>query len=110
MDAREHRTPTGDLARGDVARRDAREVPAAAEPDQLALPAPREHRRDDGEDERAEEDAPTSHDGERRRAGRPNAMRNITLFPAACGEKKRITSSSKNVSPVAPIPTAYAAR
>jgi hypothetical protein len=26
----------------------------------------------------------------------------MTLFPAACGEKKRVTSSSKKVRPVAP--------
>lgn len=32
----------------------------------------------------------------------PNAIRNITLLPAACGEKNSVTSSSKNVSPEAP--------
>src|SRR5262249_55818903 len=47
---------------------------------------------------------------DQRRRGRPHATRNITLFPAACGEKKRVTSSSKKVSPVAPRSTAYAAR
>lgn len=32
----------------------------------------------------------------------PNATRNITLLPAASGEKNSVTSSSKNVSPDAP--------
>ena len=32
----------------------------------------------------------------------PRAMRNITLRPAASGEKNSVTASSKNVSPVAP--------
>jgi len=32
----------------------------------------------------------------------PNASRNITLFPAAWGEKNSVTSSSKKVSPEAP--------
>ena len=41
-----------------------------------------------------------------RRAGRPMAVRNMTDFPVASGEKKSVTSSSKNVSPVAPNPRA----
>lgn len=41
-----------------------------------------------------------------RRAGRPMAVRNMTDFPVACGEKKSVTSSSKKVSPVAPNPRA----
>ena len=54
---------------------------------------------------------PTRHsDFPVRRAGRPTAMRNITAFPAASGEKKSVTSSSRKVSPVAPHPRAYAAR
>ena len=32
----------------------------------------------------------------------PRAIRNITLLPAAWGEKNSVTSSSKNVSPEAP--------
>ena len=43
-------------------------------------------------------------------AGWPIAIRNITLLPAACGEKNSVTSSSKKVRPVAPIPSANAAR
>ena len=34
----------------------------------------------------------------------PRATRNITLLSAACGEKKRVTSSSKKVKPLAPRP------
>ena len=37
-----------------------------------------------------------------RRALFPTAARNIALLPPACGEKKLVTSSSKNVSPLAP--------
>ena len=44
--------------------------------------------------------------GLERRAGRPMAVRNMTDFPVACGEKKSVTSSSKKVSPVAPNPRA----
>ena len=40
----------------------------------------------------------------------PTALRNMTLLPAAWGEKNRVTSSSKNVSPVAPRPSAHAQR
>ena len=36
----------------------------------------------------------------------PTAIRNMTDFPAASGEKKSVTSSSKNVSPLAPHPRA----
>lgn len=36
------------------------------------------------------------------RSGCPRATRNMTLLPAACGEKNSVTSSSKKVSPVAP--------
>jgi len=32
----------------------------------------------------------------------PSAIKNITLFPAAWGEKSSVTSSSKKVSPEAP--------
>ena len=45
-----------------------------------------------------------------RRAPGPSALRNMTLLPAACGEKNAVTSSSKKVSPVAPRRSAYAAR
>jgi hypothetical protein len=41
---------------------------------------------------------------------RPGVIRNITLLPALWGEKNAVTSSSKNVSPVAPSLSAYAAR
>ena len=44
------------------------------------------------------------------RSGWPTAVRNNTLFPAACGEKNVVTSSSKNVKPVAPKCWAYAAK
>src|SRR6266496_1020393 len=37
-----------------------------------------------------------------RLSGCPNAIKNITLLPCACGEKNFVTSSSKNVNPVAP--------
>jgi hypothetical protein len=40
----------------------------------------------------------------------PNAIKNITLIPAAGGEKNSVTSSSKNVSPDAPRCWEYAAR
>src|SRR6266516_7428423 len=36
----------------------------------------------------------------------PNAIKNITLLPSAWGEKNFVTSSSKNVNPVAPRPSA----
>ena len=45
-----------------------------------------------------------------RRARLPKAMRNMTLLPAAWGEKKLVTSSSKKVSPLAPTRWAYAPR
>jgi hypothetical protein len=32
----------------------------------------------------------------------PNAIKNMTLLPAACGEKKSVMSSLKKVSPEAP--------
>ena len=41
-----------------------------------------------------------------RQPGWPSAIRNITLDLSDDGEKKRITSSSKKVRPVAPIPSA----
>lgn len=37
-----------------------------------------------------------------RRAGMPSATRNMTLLSRACGAKNAVTSSSKNVRPVAP--------
>jgi hypothetical protein len=43
-------------------------------------------------------------------SGLPIASRKMALLSVACGEKKLITSSSKNVSPVAPRCWAYAAR
>ncbi len=36
----------------------------------------------------------------------PRAIKNITLLPAAWGEKNSVTSSSKNVRPEAPRPWA----
>ena len=36
----------------------------------------------------------------------PSAIKNITFLPAAWGEKKSVTSSSKNVRPEAPKPWA----
>jgi len=40
----------------------------------------------------------------------PRAIRNIVLLPCACGEKNLVTSSSKNVRPLAPRPSPYAPR
>jgi hypothetical protein len=37
---------------------------------------------------------------------RPTAIKNMTASPSACGEKKLVTSSSKNVNPVAPSSSA----
>ena len=48
---------------------------------------------------------PTRHsDFPVRRAGRPTAMRNITAFPAASGEKKSVTSSFEEGKPCSPAP------
>jgi len=67
----------------------------------LVLPSP---------DRRAPARAAANHLVGPRPSGLPTAMRNITLLPSAWGEKKAVTSSSKNVSPVAPRPRANAAR
>jgi len=76
-----------ELARGDALDEGVREAGVG----QIAVAAPELRRRP------AHDASPSA-----ARSGCPRATRNMTLFPAACGEKNSVTSSSKNVSPVAP--------